>query len=276
MLDQARLVPVDDGLRHEIGERLFAALHRQTPWLRQDRFERHFVVAPFRLLQFADDRRVVVRERHAVSVTQRRVSFGGSRESDAFDAVFLLQLLVVERALDQAHLLAFELVPALQFFGFLRHHIRARRVVIGLDDVDRLAALGRVAHRRNHQIDLPLLQELDPVRCDDGRQLELNAETLRDIGGKIGLEADDLPRRIEITKGPVIGLRSDDENTFFLDVVQHVGIHRARTDEREQQRRRDNPFVTHMFLRSKNPASRNGCLRPVRLSRFGPNCARSP
>ena len=181
-------------------------------------------------MQFADDRRVVVGERNAIAVTQRRIGFRCSRERDAFNAVLLLQLLVIERALNQTHLLALELVPAFQILGLLRHDVRARRVIVGLDDVDGLAPLGRVAHRCDHQIDLALLQELDAIRCDDGRQLDLHTKALRHVGRKIRLEADDLAGRIEIPERPVIALGAYYEDTFLLDVLQYVRVRGAHPD----------------------------------------------
>jgi len=57
------------------GERLFALLDREAPWLEQDRIERHFVGAPLGFLHFADDRRIVIRERDAVAVPERGERF---------------------------------------------------------------------------------------------------------------------------------------------------------------------------------------------------------
>src|SRR5579862_1676884 len=247
LLDEPGLVPVDDRLRHEIGEVLLALLHGQSPRLHEDRLERHVVVLPFGLLQFADDCRVVVRERDAVAVAQCGVRFGGAGERDAFDAVLLLQLLVVERALDQAHLLAAQLVPASQVLGLLRHHVRARGIVIGLNDVDDLGPLGRVAHRRDQKVDLALLQELDTVRRNDRDELETYAKSLRDVGGEIRLETDDLARRIEIAERTIVRLRADYEDALLLDVLQLVrpGVAEARHAEQKYGCRDGEPSFTH-------------------------------
>ena len=70
---------------------------------------------------------------------------------------------------------------------------------------------------------LPLLQELDAVGRDDRHELELDAEALGDVGGEIGLEADDLARGIEKAERPVVGLGAHDQRALLLDVVEHVG-----------------------------------------------------
>src|SRR5450755_956427 len=205
-LDDARLVPFHHGLRQHIAEALLALLDRESPRNEKNRIERHLVATPLGLLHFTDDGGVVIRKRGAVAVLERGIGFRGPRKSNAVDAIFLLQLLVVERALDEADLFAAKRLPALETRRLRRQDIGAGTVVARIHDVDGLPALRRIAHGRDHDVDLALLQELNAVGGNHRHQLQLDAETLGYVGGEIGLEADDLAGWVEKTERPVVSL----------------------------------------------------------------------
>ena len=78
------------------------------------------------------------------------------------------------------------------------------------------------------------MQELDAIRRDDREELELDAQALGDVGGEIGLEADDLAGRIEEAERPVIGLGADGQRALLFDRLQHVRA-RARGERDGQQ-----------------------------------------
>ena len=67
-----------------------------------------------------------------------------------------------------------------------------------------------------------------------GSELELDAQALGNVGGKIGLEADDLAGRIEEAERPVIRLGADGQHALLFDRLQHVRA-RARGEHHGQQ-----------------------------------------
>jgi hypothetical protein len=99
-----------------------------------------------------------------------------------------------------------------------------------------LATLRRDVHGRNHQVDLTLLQKLHAVGGDYGFQLQLGAQPLGDIPGKIGLETHNVPRRIAEAERLVIGLAAHDEHAALLDLVEGLCCRRSRRDENAGQK----------------------------------------
>ena len=86
------------------------------------------------------------------------------------------------------------------------------------------AALGRVVHRRDHQVDLALLQELHAIGGNHRLQLQLDAELVGYVLGHVGLKADDGAARIAKAEGLVIRLAADDEDAAFLNRVQGLSV----------------------------------------------------
>ena len=83
-----------------------------------------------------------------------------------------------------------------------------------------------------------------------GTELELDAETLGDISAKIGFEANDLARRVEKSKRPIVSLGTHHEDAFLLDVLQRVGQRGRRVDHRRQRARNNDrvPFLVHVVV----------------------------
>jgi len=63
------------------------------------------------------------------------------------------------------------------------------------------AAFRPVRHGRDQQINLSLLKKLDSVEAPNWNELELDAEALGNIGGKIRLDADHISVGSRYPKG---------------------------------------------------------------------------
>jgi hypothetical protein len=155
---------------------------------------------------------------------------------------------IVIGALDGADFLALELRPGGQLRRFLRQHVGAAGIVIGLDHADDLAALRRVAQRRDDQVDTALLQEFHPVGGCHRHRLELDAEPLGDVLGEVRLHADDLAAGIDEAPGLVVILDADDDGAALLDLGERVlrrGRLGNRGDKRNRGAERDGEFFQH-------------------------------
>src|SRR5215471_9376546 len=246
--DASRPVPIDDNVGHELVEFFLAELDCEAPRVLENRLERHLVVLPLRLEQRCKDQCVVVGKGYAVVALQRREHLGGALEREVLHAVVLLQLLVVPRTLDDADLLALELRPILELGRFRRERVHAGRVIAGLDDVHDLAPIGLVVHRRDHQVDLALFEELHPVRRHDGHELQLDAKLVGDVLCEIRFDADDLPAWVAESIGLVIGLDPDDQRPSLLDLLECIlsdGRERYRRDCNGRDESRDVAQLEH-------------------------------
>src|SRR3546814_21126392 len=80
------------------------------------------------------------RSGHATVLLQRRQRLGGALEGDDLGAELLGSLAVVEGALDAADRRPLEILPLREVA--LGQDVGARRIVVGIDDVDHAAPLG--------------------------------------------------------------------------------------------------------------------------------------
>jgi hypothetical protein len=93
---------------------------------------------------------------------------------------------------------------------------------LSLDEIDLLAPLGRVVHRRDNKIDVAGIEQRDARGGDDRDELQRDAERLRHLGGEIWLKPDDRARRVAETEGLIIGLGADDQRPTGADVVERA------------------------------------------------------
>ena len=80
-----------------------------------------------------------------------------------------------------------------------------------------------------------------------GHELDLHAETLRDVVREVDLEADDLARRIGVAERLVVGLDADDDLALLLDARHRIGPAPPRHSPADERERGDRTQTTHHF-----------------------------
>jgi hypothetical protein len=210
-------------------------VERDRPRRQQHRLERHPPAGPFRVLQVAGDRRVVVEPGDAAAVLQRQPGVAVGVVVLEVEQVALGHEPVEVGALGGADPLAAQLAPLADARGGRRHHVHARGVVVRLDDGHDLPALLGVAERRDHDVDRAVLEALEPVGRGDADQRQRHVQAPGEVGREIGLEADELPRRIDGAEQRIVVLHPHHEGAAPLDVVDRVHLRRRRDGPRRQQ-----------------------------------------
>src|SRR6266404_2063757 len=277
----AALVPVDRDGPHVIAPRSLELGKRDgdRPGLLVLRLERHLVIRPFRVAagQRRFEQRAVEQERDARAALQRVEGLRNRRKHDQLGTVELRHPSIVIGAFGGADFLALELLPIRQLRRFLGQHIGAARIVVGLDHADDIAALRRIAHRRDDQIDATLLKELHAVRTGDGHQLELYAEAIGNVLGEVDLHADGLTAGIYETPRLVVVLDADDQRAALLYLGERIlggdwcGAGRS---ERQYRAENDKDLLEHLLFphpmvksaRAMPPAFYSGRISPWPLA----------
>lgn len=116
LFDKAGAMPVDRNISKELMKVVFAQPDGHYYWLGTDTGQDDLVICPFGLLQPKDEIPVIVYKADAIAALKRCVGFGRRLESNQLGAKFLLNPLVVKRALDGADFLVLQIFPFSQAF----------------------------------------------------------------------------------------------------------------------------------------------------------------
>ena len=115
------------------------------------------------------------------------------------------------------------------------HDVGAGGVVARLDQGGDGPPLGGIAQGGDQQVDAAFLQLLQAVGRGHRHQAQPDAQPARQIGGEIGLDADQGTVRIDPAERHIVTLHADHDLAALADLVEMVG-RRGLGQEGEQER----------------------------------------